>query len=101
MESLVYFILASWGLTQVLVYGTIFDTIRPKHRFFHCTMCVGFWAGVFLFGINGGTELFNFEYNLANLFIFGWISSGTSYALSMIFGDKGIRHEFFREKDTN
>jgi hypothetical protein len=54
-------------------------------------MCVGFWAGIFLFGINAFTELFTFEYTLANLFILGCLSSGTSYVLNMIFGDCGIK----------
>ena len=30
-------------------------------------MCMGFWVGVFLFGINAFTELFTFEYNYANI----------------------------------
>ena len=93
--ELIYFILAAYGLTQILVYGKLFDNIRPSEEvlkgFFHCPMCVGFWAGVFLFGINSFTELFTFEYNLANLFILGWLSSGTSYVLNMIFGDCGIK----------
>lgn len=56
-------------------------------------MCMGFWVGVFLFGINKYTELFTFEYNLANLFLLGWLSSGTSYVLCNIFGDEGVKHE--------
>ena len=54
-------------------------------------MCLGFWVGAFLFGINTFTELFNFEYNIANLLILSWLSSGTSYIFNMIFGDKGFR----------
>jgi hypothetical protein len=54
-------------------------------------MCVGFWVGAFLFGINTFTELFTFEYNLTNLFILSCLSSGTSYVLNMIFGDCGIK----------
>ena len=29
----------------------------------HCPMCIGFWVGVFLCGINKFTELFNFDCN--------------------------------------
>lgn len=87
--DLLYFVLAAFGLTQILVYGTIFDSIRPSTgklgELFRCSMCLGFWVGAFLFGINGYTELFTFEYTFANLFILGWLSSGTSYVLSMIF----------------
>ena len=93
--DLVYFILTAYGLTQILVYGKIFDAIRPSKKilkgFFHCPMCIGFWAGTFLFGINGCTELFTFEYSLANLFILSWLASGTSYILTMIVTDNGFQ----------
>ena len=91
--ELVYFILAAYGLTQVLVYGSIFNKVRPSHHFFHCPMCIGFWSGALLFSINTFTELFNFEYSFANFFILSWLASGTSYTLCMIFGDKGVKYE--------
>ena len=98
--DLVYFVLASYGLTLILVYGSIFNKIRPQKewlsgfgKLFHCPMCMGFWSGVFLFGINGLTELFSFEYNLVNALISGRIRSGTSYILGTLFGDKGVKHE--------
>jgi len=93
--DLLYFVLTAFGLTQILVYGSIFDPIRPSNgklgELFRCSMCLGFWVGAFLFGINGYTELFTFEYTFTNLFILGWLSSGTSYILSMIFCDNGIQ----------
>ena len=97
--DLMYFILASWGMTQILVYGTIFENqrewIMEKSNWFgtliRCPICTGFWVGVFLFGINGFTELFNFEYNIANLLILGCISSATSYVLNVVIGDNGIK----------
>ncbi len=95
--DLVYFALTAYGLTQILVYGKIFQDIRPSKEklkgFFHCPMCVGFWSGSFLFGINGFTELFTFDYNLANFFILSWLSSGTSYLLDQFMGDFGFRLE--------
>ena len=93
--SLIYFVLAAYGLTQILVYGSIFDKVRPTTGWFgalfSCPMCVGFWVGVLLFGINGWTELFTYEYNLVNLLILGWLSSGTSYVFNMVFSDKGVQ----------
>lgn len=93
--DLIYFILAAYGLTQILVYGSIFNSIRPKEgklgELFHCPMCMGFWVGMFLFGLNGFTELFTFEYNYVNLLILGSLSSGTSYIFNMVFGDEGIK----------
>jgi len=92
--DLLYFVLASYGLTQILVYGTILAKVRPTTGFFgelfHCSMCLGFWVGVLLYGISFYTELFTFELNWANPILLGGLSSGTSYALSMLFGDEGI-----------
>ena len=91
--SLIYFILCAYGLTQILVYVHIFDKIRPDRKFFKCSMCMGFWVGVFLYSINGYTDLFSFEYNWINPLLLGCLSSGTSYVLDMVIGDKGIRYE--------
>ena len=92
--ELLYFILTSYGLTQILVYGSIFNKVRPTEGFFgelfRCPMCLGFWVGVLFYGISFYTELFTFELNWANPIILGSLSSGTSYALSMLFGDEGI-----------
>ncbi len=93
--DLLYFILAASGLTQILVYGSIFDAIRPLNgklgELFHCSLCMGFWSGAFLFGINKFTELFTFDYNIANLLILSCLSSGTSYILNELFGDCGLK----------
>ncbi len=94
MLGLIYFVLCSFGLTSILVYGKIFNRIRPKHCFFHCPTCMGFWVGVFLFCVNGYTELFTFDYNLINALLLGWLSSGTSYVLSTMFDDNGLKVNF-------
>ena len=92
--ELLWFLLAAYGLTQILVYGSIFNKIRPTEGFFgelfRCSMCLGFWVGILLYGISFYTELFTFELNWANPLLLGSLSSGTSYALSMLFGDEGI-----------
>ena len=88
--DLIYFILCAYGMTQILVYGSIFDNVRPSHHFFKCPMCMGFWTSAFLFGINGYTELFSFSYSISNLFILSCLGSGTSYALIKLFGDYGF-----------
>lgn len=56
-------------------------------------MCVGFWVGIFLCGVNPFTELFTYELGAVNFFICGCLSSGTSYILNMVFGDNGINLE--------
>ena len=93
--DLLWFSLAAYGLTQMLVYGSIFDNIRPTKgsmgKLFRCPMCLGFWVGLFLFGVNYNTELFTFEYTFANLFILGGIASGTSYLFTMLVSDDGLK----------
>ena len=91
---LVYFILCSYGLTQILVFSTLAEKIRPKHHFFHCPMCVGFWVGVFLLLLNPFTELFPFAVTVVNALLLGWLSSGTSYVLCMRISDGGFQHEY-------
>jgi hypothetical protein len=54
---------------------------------------MGFHVGWFLLLLSPFTELFNFDVTVTNFFLMGWLSSGTSYVLNMIFGDEGIKHE--------
>ena len=93
--GLLNFILCAYGLTFILVYGSIFNSIRPKNgklgELFHCPLCTGFWVGVFLWSINSQTELFSFEYNFINPLLCGCISAGTSYFFSMILDDFGLK----------
>ena len=93
--SLVYFVLIAFGLTQILVYGSIFNSIRPTEGklggLFHCPMCMGFWSGVFLWSVNHFTDLFTFDYSPVTALLLGCMASGTSYVLNMLFGDRGIR----------
>jgi hypothetical protein len=96
--QLIYFVLSAYGLTQILLYGSIFNKVRPAKdslmglgKLFHCPMCMGFWSGAFLFGINRYTELFTFDYNLANLLILGSLSSGTCYLLGVLVNDFGLK----------
>jgi len=95
--DLLTFILCAYGLTQILVYGKIFNRFRPKsgmlRQLLECPMCVGFHVGWFLMLLSPLTELFNFDVSVVNFFLLGWLSSGTSYVLNMIFGDEGIKHE--------
>jgi hypothetical protein len=99
--ELVYFILASYGLTQILVFSTLFDKLRPTHHFFHCPMCVGFWVGVLLVLLNPFTELFTFDVSLVNALVMGWLSSGTSYALCMLISDGGFQHEYRTKRNVD
>lgn len=90
--EIVIFILSCWGLTQIIVYGSIFDKIRPKRKFFHCPMCIGFHVGYVVYtllllidgtAMNAGT--------LLQMFLAGCVSSATSYALCMFISDDGLK----------
>ena len=93
--GLVYFILCAYGMTYILIYGSIFNPIRPKKgklgELFKCPLCLGVWVGVFLWSINYFKELFTYEYNLINALLLGSLSAGTSYFLSTILDDFGLK----------
>ena len=100
--ELLFFVLAAYGLTQILVYSDMpilkwlrpaKDSLRGYGKVFHCPMCMGFHVGWFLMLLSPFTELFNFDVTVANFFLLGWLSSGTSYIFNMIFGDEGVKHE--------
>ena len=98
---LIYFILASYGLTQIIVYSTLFKPFRPSYHFFHCPMCVGFWSGVLLMILNPFTELFTFGVTIVNALLLGCLSSGTSYMLCMLVSDGGFQHEYRTKRDVD
>ena len=52
-------------------------------------------------GINKWTELFTFDYTLANAFILGWLSSGTCYLLGVLINDFGFKVTFKNEGDCH
>ena len=93
--DLLYFLLIAHGLTQILVYGKIFDNIRPTEgrlgQLFSCSMCMGFWSGVFLWVTNDYTTLFNYDFSVLTGFFLGCLSSGSSYIMSVLFDDEGIK----------
>ena len=88
--ELIIWILASYGMTQILVYGSIFNTIREwitKHsKFFGdllgCVMCTSTWVGFFfsLTFFSPTLDLVTIPYS--NLFFDGMLSSGSVWALN-------------------
>jgi len=96
--ELLHFILAAYGMTFMIAHGSIFNKIRPPceawgglGRLFHCCLCMGFWVGVFLWGVSPMTELFSFSNSPITAFVCGCISAGTSYLLGMVVDDFGIK----------
>ena len=90
MLNLLLFILACFGFTQIVVYGKIFEPVRPSHHLFHCTMCMGFWVGIVTNLLFCSVDIALFSNIIVGSFLCGCISSGVSYALCSLFGDNGI-----------
>jgi len=93
-----HFILIAYGMTFMLVYGKIFEDIRPRKDYtkkwntlFHCPLCMGFHVGWFLSLLSPYTELFTYERSFVNAFLLGCLSAGTSYLISVLVDDFGIR----------
>ena len=99
--ELLTFILVAYGLTQILVYGSILKPIRPTKgklgELFQCPMCMGFWVGFFLCVISPFTPLFTFEPNFVTPVLLGCLSSGTSYILCQVFDDEGIKIKWTKQ----
>jgi hypothetical protein len=89
-----YFILICYGLTNILVYGSIFNCIRPKQgllgELFKCPMCMGFHVGYIIALLLNASDLFSISINIIDMFMLACLSSGTSYVLCSLFTDFGI-----------
>ena len=98
---LIAYILACYGLTQILIYGTIFDGIRPKQglwgELFKCPMCMGFHVGWFVALLMNLSNLINVSTNIVDTFLLSCLSSGTSYVLCSLCTDFGINFKINKE----
>ena len=103
--TFIWFCLISYGLTQILVYGKIFDPIRPTTgwfgQLFKCLMCTGFWVGLFLWFVKDYTQLFTFDNSFVTAFLLGCSASAVSFLGGMFMGDGGINlnHTVYIERD--
>tara|TARA_B100000927_G_C16435482_1_gene457434 strand:- start:419 stop:739 length:321 start_codon:yes stop_codon:yes gene_type:complete len=95
--TFIWFCLISYGLTQIIVYGKIFNPIRPTEgwlgQLLKCPMCTGFWVGLFLWFVSDYTQLFTFDNSFVTAFLLGCASSAAAYLGSMFMGDDGIKVE--------
>lgn len=103
--TFIWFCLISYGLTQILVYGKIFDPIRPKSgklgQLLKCPMCTGFWVGLFLWFVKDYTQLFTFDNSFVTAFLLGCAASASAFLGGMFMGDEGInvKHTVYIERD--
>lgn len=99
MALLVFWVLAAYGMTSILVWGKIFDNQRDwikKHsKFFgdliSCTLCTSTWVGFFMSLVLGGMTTKYFDtFWIINLFFDGMFTAGIVWAINGII-------EFFEE----
>jgi hypothetical protein len=100
MALLVFWLLAAYGMTSILVWGKIFDNQRDwikKHsKFFgdliSCTLCTSTWVGFFMSLTLGGltNKFIPEQYWLTFLFFDGMFTAGAVWAINAIV-------EFFEE----
>ena len=103
--DLIFFILICYGLTQLIVFSSILNKIRPSKEFlygfgklFHCPMCMGFHVGYTIFLTFWFNDFHLWPDIYTGCFLYGCLSSGTSYMLSMLIGDSGWQVSSSKEK---
>ncbi len=93
--NFIWFCLISYGLTQILVYGKIFEPVRPKSgklgQLLKCPMCTGFWVGILLWFLSDHTQLFSFDDSFITAVLLGSAGSAAAYLGTMFMGDDGIK----------
>lgn len=99
MDILFLWIFTAYGMTSIIVWGSIFETTREfikKHsKFFgdliSCTLCTSTWIGFFMSIVLGGitSSLIN-VHEYIGVFFDGMFTAGSVWALNAII-------EFFEE----
>lgn len=91
--TLIFWILAAYGMTSILVWGSIFESTRTfikKHsKFFgdliSCTLCTSTWVGFFMSIVLGGLSSNFFDVHwLLVIFWDGMFTAGSVWALNAI-----------------
>jgi len=88
--ELIIWILAAYGMTQILVFGSIFDKPRnwiTKHStflgdLFSCMMCTSTWVGFLFSLVFYSPTLTMITIPYTNIFFDGMLASGAVWALN-------------------
>ena len=94
LATVILFLVASWGATQVLTVGRVFNAIRPNYYFFKCPMCIGFWVGAALsygFFHYGVWDHASRGQMALMMFVCACAASAVSYLFVMSVNDDGLR----------
>lgn len=90
MIPILFFLLTAWGLTHILVKGSIFESPRNwliiRSKFFEgvltCHQCCGFWAGMIIYFCL--TNMPDYFYWYTDFIFWGFISSGFNAFMNAI-----------------
>lgn len=103
MNILFLWIFMAYGMTSILVWGSIFEKqrewIKNKSKFFgdliSCTLCTSTWVGFFMSLVLGGLSESLLGINwILSIFFDGMFTAGSVWALNAII-------EFFEESRLN
>lgn len=95
---LIFWSFMAYGMTTILVYGSIFDNVRSwimkKSKFFgeliNCPLCTSTWVGFFLSAVLGSISSELFAIGFLGIFFDGMFTAGIVWALNSVI-------EFFEE----
>jgi hypothetical protein len=99
MELIIFWIIAGYGMTSILVWGSIFEGtrifIKKYSKFFgdliSCTLCTATWVGFFMSLTLGGLVNTYIELPMMpTIFFDGMFTAGAVWAINAIV-------EFFEE----
>lgn len=90
MLNLLILILASVGMTMIVVFGKIFEDVRPRNAPWNCTLCMGFYCGIIVNFLLYCIGLSLFSNIIIGCTIAGFISSLMSWVVSSLVDDDGI-----------
>lgn len=93
MTNLLLWIFMAYGMTSILVWGSIFENAREwiihKSKFFgdliSCTLCTSTWVGFFMSVVIGSVSAIYFpSFWFVNFFFDGMFTAGSVWALNTI-----------------
>lgn len=95
---LFYWSFMAYGMTTIIVYGSIFDGLRAwimrNSKFFgelvNCPLCTSTWVGFFLSIVLGGITREFYDIGYFGIFFDGVFTAGVVWAINSII-------EFFEE----
>ena len=103
MIYLIFWVLSAYGLSSILVWGSIFENqrnwIKRNSKFFgdliSCVLCTSTWIGFLMSMIFGGLSSNLFNLNMyVGIFFDGMFTAGSVWAINSIV-------EFFEENRFN